>query len=147
MSAHQDAAEFFREFEGDPEYDRERAIARTKNSIGRNVNRIRRERGLTQVELAQRAGMRQPRIAEIERGEYNIRLDTLAKIAWGMHTTVEELTRDEITEPCTPLPVTPKVVTASIAADPFSFNPREWAAFGRKDIAGRAANDNFALVV
>lgn len=94
MSPHQDASEFFREFDGDVEYERERAIARAQNTVGYNVNRIRRMTGLTQLELAVRSGMRQPRIAEIERGEYNPRLDTLAKLSLGLGVSLGELTRD-----------------------------------------------------
>ena len=94
MSAYQNASDFFREFEGDPEYERERVIACTQVMIAFNVYRVRRQKGLTQAELAARAGMRQPRIAEIERGEYDLRLDTLAKIAWGLGVPVEELTRE-----------------------------------------------------
>lgn len=75
---------FFREFEGDPAYGRERAIARAHTNFAVNVNRLRRAGGLTQQELAARAGMRQPRIAEIEAGEYNPRLDTVAKMAHAL---------------------------------------------------------------
>lgn len=94
MSPHQDASAFFREFDGNPEYERERAIARAQNTVGYNVNRIRRTIGLTQLELAVRSGMRHPRIAEIERGEYNPRLDTLAMLSLGLGVSLGELTRD-----------------------------------------------------
>jgi DNA-binding XRE family transcriptional regulator len=94
MSPYQDAGKFFREFDGNPEYERERAIARAQNTVGYNVNRFRRMIGLTQLELAMRAGMRQPRIAEIERGEYNPRLDTLAKLSLGLGVSLGELVRD-----------------------------------------------------
>lgn len=38
--------------------------------------------------------MRQPRIAELERGDYNPRLDTIAKLAWALGTTPDALVAD-----------------------------------------------------
>jgi DNA-binding XRE family transcriptional regulator len=46
-----------------------------------NVNRLRNARGMTQEELAAAAGMKQPRIAEIERGDANPKLETLTRLA------------------------------------------------------------------
>ncbi len=66
--------------------------------LGDNVNRLRNERGLTQEALAQRAGMRQPRIAEIERGDANPRLDTLTRIALALGVPVWMLLREEVEE-------------------------------------------------
>ncbi len=86
-----DAEEFFSEFRGDPEYERERALLRPRTNLAVNLLRLRREQGLTQAELAARAGMRQPRIAEIERGDYNARLDTVAKLAWALGIGAESL--------------------------------------------------------
>ncbi|HEX6913023.1 MAG TPA: helix-turn-helix transcriptional regulator [Longimicrobium sp.] len=146
MSAHhQDASEFFREFEGNPEYERERAIARAQNAVGYNVNRLRRRAGLTQVELAGRAGMRQPRIAEIERGEYNPRLDTLAKLAWGLGATMEELTREQAIVPVPAVPAAAKVVCTDVVDNPFDLPGNHWPAAGRVRTSWAAANNNFAL--
>lgn len=86
-----DADAFFGEFRGDPEYERERALLRPRTNLAVNLLRIRRERRMTQAELAARAGMRQPRIAEIERGDYNARLDTVAKLAWALGIGAESL--------------------------------------------------------
>ncbi len=49
--------------------------------IARNVLRLRARIGITQTELARRAGMAQPRIAEIEAGGVNTTVDTLDKLA------------------------------------------------------------------
>lgn len=86
-----DADRFFREFEGDPEFERERALLRARTNLAINLLRLRGQRGVTQTELAVRAGMRQPRIAEIESGDYNPRLDTVAKLAWALGVGPDEL--------------------------------------------------------
>ncbi len=66
--------------------------------LGDNVNRLRRERALTQEQLAERAGMRQPRIAAIERGDGNPRLDTLTRLAIALEVPVWTLLREEVDE-------------------------------------------------
>jgi transcriptional regulator with XRE-family HTH domain len=50
--------------------------------------RLRRLRGLTQEQLAERMGTRQPAIARIERGNGNMRLSTLVALAEALETTV-----------------------------------------------------------
>ncbi len=56
-----------------------------------NVNRLRNARGMTQEELAAAAGMKQPRIAEIERGDANPRLETLTRLAVALGVQPWEL--------------------------------------------------------
>jgi DNA-binding XRE family transcriptional regulator len=145
MSAYQDASEFFRQFESDSDYERERAIARVQNTVGYNVNRLRRRAGLTQLELAKRAGMRQPRIAEIERGEYNPRLDTLAKLAWGLGVAVDELTREQAIGSTPTVPAATKVVCTVVLDMPFDLPGDNWPSVGRVRPSSAAANNNFAL--
>jgi len=60
-----------------------------------NVYALRRERGLTQAQLAEAVGVHQPRIAEIERGDANPRLDTLAKLARALGVPVAALLHAE----------------------------------------------------
>jgi transcriptional regulator with XRE-family HTH domain len=50
-------------------------------TIGENLRRIRMRRGLGQVELAQRAGLTQPTISEIETGHRGAQTRTLQKLA------------------------------------------------------------------
>lgn len=57
----------------------------TRLVLARNVLRLRVQRGLTQRELAEKAGMRQPRIAEIEAARANAQLDTIDQIAEALH--------------------------------------------------------------
>jgi transcriptional regulator with XRE-family HTH domain len=61
-----------------------------------NVIRLRRERGLTQAELANRLGVSQPRIAEVEAGDANPRLITLSKIAHALGVSLSELLTDNL---------------------------------------------------
>lgn len=56
-----------------------------------NVATLRRARGLTQKELADLAGMRQPRVAEIERGDANPELKTLIRIARALEVGLADL--------------------------------------------------------
>ncbi len=48
--------------------------------------------GLTQQELARRAGMTQPALARLEKSESKPRISTLKKIASAMDITLEQLT-------------------------------------------------------
>src|SRR5215207_676836 len=59
--------------------------------VAQNIYRLRSERGLTQQELARRAGMRQPRIAELERGDTGSTQDTLIRIAIALEVDIADL--------------------------------------------------------
>ena len=51
------------------------------SSIGRAIARMRAESGLTQRELAERAGTSQPAIARLEAGQVSPTLDTIERVA------------------------------------------------------------------
>ncbi len=55
------------------------------------LRRLRRERGLTQQELAQEAGLTQHTISELELGRQTPRPSTLKKLARGLNVGVPEL--------------------------------------------------------
>ena len=75
------ADDFFRELEAEfPEI----AGIELPCVLASNVYRLRKDRGLTQEQLAEAVGVRQPRIAEVERGDSNPRLDTLEKLAFAL---------------------------------------------------------------
>jgi transcriptional regulator with XRE-family HTH domain len=83
------AEDFFRELEA--EHPTDPAVAAEVDPphfLARNVYRLRKERGLTQEQLAEAVGVRQPRIAEVERGDANPRLATLAKLAHALGVPV-----------------------------------------------------------
>ncbi len=52
--------------------------------VGEKVRMVRKQRGLTQEELAEKAGLQNTYIGGIERGERNISLETLEKVAKGL---------------------------------------------------------------
>lgn len=59
--------------------------------IAKNARRIRRERGMTQVEVAGRAEISVPTYSNIESGKGSPRMDTVYKVAQAMEVRVEEL--------------------------------------------------------
>jgi transcriptional regulator with XRE-family HTH domain len=51
-----------------------------RNFVGEKVRRLRKERGMTQSELASRIGIIQSDLCRMEKGEYRVSLDTLFRI-------------------------------------------------------------------
>jgi transcriptional regulator with XRE-family HTH domain len=58
-----------------------------RNFVGQKVRRLRKERGMTQSELAARIGIIQSDLCRMEKGEYKVGLDSLFKIleVFGMN--------------------------------------------------------------
>jgi transcriptional regulator with XRE-family HTH domain len=59
--------------------------------IGLNITILREKQGLTQEKLAELAGLHRAYIGQIERGEKNIGLKNLEKIAKGLNVGVKDL--------------------------------------------------------
>ena len=59
--------------------------------IGLNITLLREERGLTQEKLAELAGLHRAYIGQIERGEKNIGLRNLEKIAKALDVDIQVL--------------------------------------------------------
>lgn len=59
--------------------------------FGRTVRRLRKQRGLSQEELAARAGMHLNHLSTIERGERNCGILSLLKLARGLDVPVATL--------------------------------------------------------
>ncbi len=59
--------------------------------IGLNITIIRERQGLTQEKLAELAGLHRAYIGQIERGEKNIGLKNLEKIANGLNISIKDL--------------------------------------------------------
>lgn len=59
--------------------------------IGNRLLALRKDRGLTQMELAEKAGLADRTYADIERGTVNMRLLTLIKICEALHIRPDDL--------------------------------------------------------
>lgn len=66
-----------------------------KQSITDQLRALRKQRGMTQKELAAKCGTQQQRIAEIESGQYSPSLDTLKPILKALNA---ELLLHDLTE-------------------------------------------------
>lgn len=64
-------------------------VTQERKRIGQRIAQLRKERGMTQQDLAERTGMQQGNIARIEAGRYSARFDTLQAIAEAMGLTVD----------------------------------------------------------
>lgn len=58
--------------------------------IGRKIRQLRRQRKLTQVELAERVGIHQSDLSRMEQGEYKVGLDTLLRILQTFDLSIGE---------------------------------------------------------
>lgn len=59
--------------------------------VGINIREIRKQKKLTQEELAEKCGLQTSYLAGVERGDRNITLQTLEKIALGLEINAKEL--------------------------------------------------------
>ena len=59
--------------------------------FGKRVRELRKERGLSQVELAAKVGIDRSYMGFLERGERNPSLEVIAKIAEALSVTPDEL--------------------------------------------------------
>ena len=63
--------------------------------IGNKLLSIRKRAGLTQMEVAEAAGLSNRTYADIERGTVNMRIETILRICDALHITPDEiLTKD-----------------------------------------------------
>lgn len=62
-----------------------------RDLVGRNVGRLRRERGLTQEELEERSGLTQQYLSSLENGRRNPTVLTLVRLAEALGCTPVEL--------------------------------------------------------
>ena len=65
--------------------------ASARDTFGSNVRRLRAERGLSQEELAARAGLHRTYVSSVERGQRNISLDNIKKLADQLGIAASEL--------------------------------------------------------
>jgi transcriptional regulator with XRE-family HTH domain len=90
-------------------------VMSNSNTVAENLKRLMRERGLSQPELAKKAGMYQPDISRIANGHIDTKLD---KLALALGVELEEFTK--------PLP---KTVEMSLDAFLQTLTPEQLEAF------------------
>lgn len=66
-------------------------IYRDTNDIGPGITKIRKEKHLTQIQLAERAGIDQSSLSRIELQQKGLRLETLNNIAKAMSVTMQDI--------------------------------------------------------
>ncbi len=89
------------------------------NVVGEGIRRCRKDRGLTQIELAERIGVVQPMISDMERGKHWPHYATLRRVADALGCKVEEFfVEDPDGRPKVPLlPDTPLALLLPEAID------------------------------
>src|SRR5215203_6178301 len=80
---------------GQGSMDVSEADAVSPGTLGRRVRELRRGRGLTLEELAERSGVSRAMISKVERGEKNPTLVVAAKLAEGLGITLSEFAGTE----------------------------------------------------
>ena len=69
-----------------------KAVAlRRRGAFGRRLRALRTERGLSQEALADLAGIHRTYVGSVERGERNVSLDNIGKLADALGVEVAEL--------------------------------------------------------
>lgn len=66
--------------------------------IGNKLLTIRKRMGLTQIEVAELAGLSDRTYADIERGNVNMRIETILRICEVLHITPDEILTEKDTE-------------------------------------------------
>jgi transcriptional regulator with XRE-family HTH domain len=64
-----------------------------RNKFGKRVRELRKQKGWSQEDLADEAGLHRTYVGSIERGEQNVSLDNIEKIAKTLSVSVEYLFR------------------------------------------------------
>jgi transcriptional regulator with XRE-family HTH domain len=70
------------------------ATRSVKSRFGSRLRQLRDERGYSQEELAERAGLHRNYVGGIERGERNVALENIVKLAKALSVTPADLFAD-----------------------------------------------------
>lgn len=101
----------------DPEVKAEYDALDNEFNVARAVIALRSQSGLTQRELAERIGIKQPQLARIESGKQLPKLETLALLADGAGYTIEvnfvPKTRKKRSQKIKPVKVAPRELVNS----------------------------------
>jgi DNA-binding XRE family transcriptional regulator len=71
----------------------ESALVELKLALATNLKKRRRDRGMTQTELAKRLGSSQPRVARMESADRSVTLDLLVRSLLALGATRRDLAR------------------------------------------------------
>lgn len=66
-------------------------LIRDFREIGNRLYKVRKKRGLTQAEVAEKAGLSDRTYADIERGTVNMRVETVIRICQALQITPNDL--------------------------------------------------------
>lgn len=72
-------------------------VSNYARAVGEAIRRIRERKGLSQEELAHRAGVHRTYVGGVERGERNPTVESLKKIADGLGVAPEEVLAEAAT--------------------------------------------------
>lgn len=62
---------------------------KARYEIGKRIAELRKERGMSQTQLAEAIGMAQPNLANIEAGRFSTTIDVLERIADALDATID----------------------------------------------------------
>lgn len=88
--------------EGMPKKSKLAPTTAEKETLGQRLARIRKERGLTQVELAERTGLIQVVVSDYERGRLRLPADMAVRFAEVLGVSTDELLRPKRKEAAPP---------------------------------------------
>src|SRR5712664_2548606 len=70
----------------------ERAVKHVRKFLGQRLRALRKQRGLSQERLGDRAGLSGTFIGEVERGDKSISIDSLYRVSVALEISLRELT-------------------------------------------------------
>ena len=65
--------------------------AKVRKTLGNHIRELRRQKGYSQEQLADMAGLHRTYIGSIERGEQNVSIDNISKIAKALKVPIAQL--------------------------------------------------------
>ena len=69
-------------------------LIKNRKRIGRSIEKIREQKGITQIQLAEKSGLKQSNISRIESGIYATTIDVLYKISEALDSQIELISND-----------------------------------------------------
>jgi transcriptional regulator with XRE-family HTH domain len=74
---------------------RQKKLPKSRRILSQNLRRLRKLAGLSQEALAEKAGMHRTYVGSVERGERNVSLDQIAKLARALGVSPSQLLENE----------------------------------------------------